>query len=518
MIGGGTFGWAPGEWTDDTVDGDRRSPRSPPTGADLRRRRRAGPIAAGWADWAPTARTSGSRPARCSPPPAAAPTGERGAARPRRGDRTAPSGPAGRGGNGSLMRTAPVALAYLDDPDALVEAAHRDQRADPLRPRGRRGVRAVVPGDPARGPARRPSTGCAVALDYLPTDRAASGPRGSTRPRPARPPTSTTTAGSSQALQGAWSAITRTAGARSRILPRRVRRRAPAARARGGRPRRPRHRHRRRDRRRPARRRLGRLRRPGRLAAHPARLARPARPRPGPPRRADRPRRPTRTGRAGPLAGSTTPAAATAAAGPPPPRRRVWLAGVDCADSLPDGVDAVVSLCRLGADAGPRRSVRPPTTSRSGWSTTTDPAKNPNLDFVLDRRRRGRREHCAPRAGRCCCTASRPRAGPPRSPRSTVPGAPAEPPSTPWPTSWTHYPTPTQTVPCGSRWNGSAKPYHHPHRWCIDAKGSMRAFAATVCGRRSRASTRMLTGGGRGDDPDVRRRRHFAWRSTRPGS
>ena len=28
-------------------------------------------------------------------------------------------------GNGSLMRTAPVALAYLDDPVALVEAAHR---------------------------------------------------------------------------------------------------------------------------------------------------------------------------------------------------------------------------------------------------------------------------------------------------------------------------------------------------------------------------------------------------------
>lgn len=27
------------------------------------------------------------------------------------------------GGNGSLMRTAPVALAHLDDPAALVEAA-----------------------------------------------------------------------------------------------------------------------------------------------------------------------------------------------------------------------------------------------------------------------------------------------------------------------------------------------------------------------------------------------------------
>ncbi|MEZ5161789.1 MAG: ADP-ribosylglycohydrolase family protein [Marmoricola sp.] len=37
-------------------------------------------------------------------------------------------------GNGSLMRTAPVALAHLYDPNALVEAAKAISALDPLRP------------------------------------------------------------------------------------------------------------------------------------------------------------------------------------------------------------------------------------------------------------------------------------------------------------------------------------------------------------------------------------------------
>ena len=38
---------------------------------------------------------------------------------------------------------------------------------------------------------------------------------------------------------------------------------------------------------------------------------------------------------------------------------RVWLGGVQALRDLPDGVDAVVSLCRLGADQVPAAGDRP---------------------------------------------------------------------------------------------------------------------------------------------------------------
>ena len=53
------------------------------------------------------------------------------------------------------MRTAPLALAYLDDEQALVEGRSRDQRAHPLRFRRRRRLRAVDGRDPPRGAHRR---------------------------------------------------------------------------------------------------------------------------------------------------------------------------------------------------------------------------------------------------------------------------------------------------------------------------------------------------------------------------
>lgn len=118
MTGGGSFGWKPGEWTDDTsmaiviaraivehgsLDGG---------GLDA--------VAAGFHDWAAVAHDVGNQTRHVL-----------GAARFHGSDAShltaaarafADANPRSDG-NGSLMRTAPVALAFLDDPAALAAAA-----------------------------------------------------------------------------------------------------------------------------------------------------------------------------------------------------------------------------------------------------------------------------------------------------------------------------------------------------------------------------------------------------------
>jgi ADP-ribosyl-[dinitrogen reductase] hydrolase len=119
MIGGGLGGFAPGEWTDDTAQGFAILEVAA-TGADLRTEAALDAIAANFAEWY-----------AAGPPDVGIQTSAvlslagRGAtaaamaeAARRVHERTGRSA-----GNGSLMRTAPVALAHLDDPDALVEAA-----------------------------------------------------------------------------------------------------------------------------------------------------------------------------------------------------------------------------------------------------------------------------------------------------------------------------------------------------------------------------------------------------------
>lgn len=120
MNGGGSFGWAPGEWTDDTSMAIAIA-QVAADGADLRTKHAQDRIAAAWAAWAGEAKDVGVqtsavlRAARAVGPIDAA--GLRAAA-------DAHHHQLGRsGGNGSLMRTAPVALAYLNDEHALVGAA-----------------------------------------------------------------------------------------------------------------------------------------------------------------------------------------------------------------------------------------------------------------------------------------------------------------------------------------------------------------------------------------------------------
>ena len=119
MEGGGSFGWEPGEWTDDTSMAVAIAEVAA-TGADLRQEKALDTIARRWHEWSQHAKDVGvqtrsvlSRAARHGI-----------SAQMARAESTVLHQRTGRtAGNGSLMRTAPVALAYLDDEVALVEAA-----------------------------------------------------------------------------------------------------------------------------------------------------------------------------------------------------------------------------------------------------------------------------------------------------------------------------------------------------------------------------------------------------------
>jgi len=118
MVGGGV--WERGEWTDDTAMAIVIAEVAA-TGADLRDASAQNAIVARWWEWSRNAKDVGIQTG--SVLRAASRDGLITAERARtesamlheRSGRTA--------GNGSLMRTAPVALAYLDDEDAMVAAA-----------------------------------------------------------------------------------------------------------------------------------------------------------------------------------------------------------------------------------------------------------------------------------------------------------------------------------------------------------------------------------------------------------
>jgi ADP-ribosylglycohydrolase/protein-tyrosine phosphatase len=118
MIGGGIGPFNPGEWTDDTSMAIVIAEVAA-TGADLRSELAQDHIVRLWNAWAKTAKDVGNQ--TRSVLSSAARRGisahtarEESVALHERTGHTA--------GNGSLMRTAPVALAYLDDEAALVEA------------------------------------------------------------------------------------------------------------------------------------------------------------------------------------------------------------------------------------------------------------------------------------------------------------------------------------------------------------------------------------------------------------
>jgi ADP-ribosyl-[dinitrogen reductase] hydrolase len=119
MVGGGSFGWEPGEWTDDTSMAIAIAEVAA-TGADLRQEEALDTLTRRWHDWSKHAKDVGVQTRSVL-----SRAGRRGiSAQTARAESAAVHKLTGRtAGNGSLMRTAPLALAYLDDETALVEAA-----------------------------------------------------------------------------------------------------------------------------------------------------------------------------------------------------------------------------------------------------------------------------------------------------------------------------------------------------------------------------------------------------------
>ena len=202
MIGGG-LGWEPGEWTDDTSMAIPIACEAA-AGHDLRDEAALDRIAVDWVNWARTANDVGTQIRtvfRAAGAPTAASLRDAAAAYTARTERSS--------GNGSLMRTAPVALAYLDDADGLVEAAtvlsqltHPHPDAVEACVIWSLGIRhAVLHGT---------FDGVRQALDRLPADRADVWAARLDEAEHNPPAYFDRNGWVVQALQGAWSAITRT--------------------------------------------------------------------------------------------------------------------------------------------------------------------------------------------------------------------------------------------------------------------------------------------------------------------
>lgn len=106
-----------GRWTDDTAMAIAIAEVAA-AGLDLRTTAAQDRVVARWVDWAKDATDAGVQTRAVL-----AAAGDRGASSARAAARALHDRTGRSGGNGSLMRTAPVALAYLGDEEALIEAA-----------------------------------------------------------------------------------------------------------------------------------------------------------------------------------------------------------------------------------------------------------------------------------------------------------------------------------------------------------------------------------------------------------
>lgn len=120
MTGGGGLNWEPGEWTDDTSMAIVIA-RVAADGDDLLTTSAQDRIATDWTDWALSAPDVGIQTREVLAVVRA--TGRVTATAARRAAAEQHARTGRTAGNGSLMRTSPVALAYLHDEDALVDAA-----------------------------------------------------------------------------------------------------------------------------------------------------------------------------------------------------------------------------------------------------------------------------------------------------------------------------------------------------------------------------------------------------------
>lgn len=374
LVGGGPFNWAPGEWTDDTSMAVAIAEVTA-TGADLRTPAAQDQIAARWSAWARQApdigvqtrsvlRLAGPHPTAAALTAAAAEAHHRSHGR--------------SGGNGALMRTAPIALAYLSDPGGMAQAA--------------RSVAGITHHDPTAGEAcvlwcaairhgvlHGSFDGLPAAVGDLPSRRQAYW-RDKLTEAEAHPPAHFTNNGwVVAALQGAWSAIVHTPIPEGGLPAQHLQLALETA-VRGGN-----------DTDTVAAIAGGLLGAVWGASAVPLAWQRRVHGWPGY-RARDLIRlgmlaaRGGRSDSAGWPAGPTmdyTGTPGTGARGIHPHDEGVHLGGIDALGDLPDGVDAVVSLCRLGADQVPAAGVAARDHVEVWLVDSADPAANPNLDFVL---------------------------------------------------------------------------------------------------------------------------------------
>jgi ADP-ribosyl-[dinitrogen reductase] hydrolase len=211
MNGGGTFRWAPGEWTDDTSMAWVIAAEAA-TGTDLRTPQAQDRIARAWAGWAQTAPDVGTQTravltaARRAAEDAG--TDQVTAAQLRAASHAQHEHTGRSAGNGSLMRTAPIALAYLHDEHALIDAAtalsaltHHDPEAAEACVLWSLAIRhAVLTGD----------LDARTGLPHLAEPRRAVWARRLDDAETHEPATFDRNGWVVQALQAAWSAITHT--------------------------------------------------------------------------------------------------------------------------------------------------------------------------------------------------------------------------------------------------------------------------------------------------------------------
>ena len=385
MVGGGSFGWAPGEWTDDTSMAMAIAEVTA-TGRDLRTAAAQDVIAARWVAWAEGAKDVGiqTRSVLAAAKRAAV---HRGDGPPNAADVRATateqhqrSGQSG--GNGSLMRTAPVALAYLGDPAGLVEAAtalsaltHHDPEAGEACVLWCLAIRHAV--------LHANFDGLRAALTHLPEGRAEVWAHRLNEAEASRPADFDHNGWVVQALQGAWSAITTTQPAGDGALPG-----FPASHLQLG---------------------LQSAVRGGRdtdavaaiagallgarwgASAVPAGWRRILHGWPGL-RARDLVRLGVLSARGGRPDGQGWPSGdrmdyssfgSVDVLARHPHADGVWLSGIGALYALPGGVDAVVSLCRLGVEDRPGGVVAEQDHVEVWLVDDNDVAKNPNLDFVL---------------------------------------------------------------------------------------------------------------------------------------
>ena len=200
MEGGGSFGWAPGQWTDDT-DMAVAIALVAADGVDLRTREAKDRVVANWHRWVDQAidvgiQTRGvlSRAGNTSAETVAAEAA-------RLHEETGLTA-----GNGSLMRTAPVALAHLDDVDALVEAAASISELTHFDPEA--GEACVLWCLAIRHAVLTGELDIRIGLEHLSADRAEVWSKRITVAEDSLPRAFTRNGWAVEAFQGAWSAIT----------------------------------------------------------------------------------------------------------------------------------------------------------------------------------------------------------------------------------------------------------------------------------------------------------------------